>query len=131
VIEQSLPQTFSRSALTSLFTTALDFGVLTGLVELAHVDYVLATFIGSAIGATANFLINRAWAFAATDGHLGHQAFRHALVQAGAAGLHTTGVWAFTRGLGAPYLIAKALVAVLTYVAWNYPLNHLFVFRRR
>ena len=35
--------TFSRSTLTSLFTTALDLGTLTGLVELGGVDYVLAT----------------------------------------------------------------------------------------
>ena len=65
---------FARSALTSIFTTALDLSVLTALVEAFHVNYVLATFLGTVLGATSNFLINRRWAFVATDGHAGHQA---------------------------------------------------------
>ena len=41
---------FSRSLLTSLLTTALDFGTLVGLTELAGVNYVLATWIGTVVG---------------------------------------------------------------------------------
>jgi putative flippase GtrA len=51
--------TFSRNTLTSIFTTALDFITLTGLVELAGVDYVLATWIGTIAGSLSNFSINR------------------------------------------------------------------------
>ena len=40
-------------------TTALDFVTLTGLVELAGVDYVLATWIGTIVGSLSNFSINR------------------------------------------------------------------------
>ena len=126
-------RSFSRSATTSIFTTSLDFGLLAGLVELAHVNYVLATFLGTVLGATSNFLINRRWAFASADGHAWHQAARYLAVQAGSAALHTSGVWLLTRFGGVRYLIAKVVVAVGAFLVWNYPMNHCFVFavRRR
>ena len=121
-------RSFPRSAATSIFTTSLDFGLLAALVELAHVNYVLATFLGTVLGATSNFLINRQWAFAASDGHAGHQAVRYLAVQTGSAALHTSGVWLLTWFGGARYLVAKVVVAVAAYLVWNYPMNHYFVF---
>jgi putative flippase GtrA len=124
-------RTFPRSAATSIFTTSLDFGLLAALVELGHVNYVLATFLGTVLGSTSNFLINRRWAFAATDGHAGHQAARYLATQAGSAALHTSGVWLLTRFGGVRYLVAKVVVAIAAYLVWNYPMNHYFVFRTR
>ena len=125
------PGTFARSALTSLFTTALDFGTLTGLVELVGVDYVLATWMGTVVGSLSNFAINRVWAFDVRDRPRGTQFFRFLLVQAGASLLHTLGVWIFTRFLGLPYQASKLVISVLVYLGWNYPMNRWFVFRRR
>jgi putative flippase GtrA len=122
--------TFSRSALTSLFTTALDFGTLSGLVELFGVDYVLATWIGTVVGSLSNFAINRAWAFDVRDRPRGAQFGRFLLVQAGASLLHTLGVWIFTRFAGLPYQASKVVISVLVYLGWNYPMNLWFVFRR-
>ncbi|HLK93166.1 MAG TPA: GtrA family protein, partial [Polyangia bacterium] len=56
---------------------------------------------------------------------------RFALVQAGASGWHTAGVWALTRFGRLPYPASKALVAAAVYLAWNYPLNRWFVFNPR
>jgi len=120
---------FSRSALTSLFTTALDFCTLILLVEKLGVGYVLATWAGTVVGSISNFLINKHWAFEVEPGRLGPQAMRFVMVQAGASGLHTLGVWLFTRFAGLPYPVSKTVVAVLVYLGWNYPLNRLFVFR--
>jgi putative flippase GtrA len=121
---------FPRSVLTSIATTSLDFIVLAGLVELAGVNYVLATALGSLVGSTSNFLINRRWAFRARDGHLGHQAARYVAAQLGSASLHTSGVWLLTRFGGVRYLVAKVVVATLAYLVWNYPVNRYWVFRR-
>ena len=111
---------FARNTLTSVFTTALDFGA----------NYVIATFVGTVIGATSNFLINRAWSFkAAAHAPLHHQALRMLPVQVGSSGLQTLGVWLFTRFAGLPYVASKLVVAVLVYLGWNYPLNRYFVFR--
>ncbi len=122
--------TFSRSALTSLFTTALDFGTLTGLVELAGVNYVLATWLGTVVGSLSNFTINRVWAFDARDRPPTGQFARFLLVQVAASLLHTGGVWFFTGVLGMPYQVSKIVISVLVYLGWNYPMNRWFVFRR-
>ena len=119
---------FAKSTATSVFTTALDFGLLATLVEIAHVNYVLATFLGSVLGATTNFLINRHWAFQASKGHAGHQVLRYLLVQAGSAGIHTGGVYVLTHFAGAPYLVSKVIVATAAYLGWNYPMLKYFVF---
>jgi len=123
--------TFSRSLVTSLITTVLDFGTLVGLTELAGVNYVLATWIGTVVGSLANFTINKVWAFYAADAPALPALTRFAVVQAGASGLHTAGVWLLTRFLRLPYPISKLVVAAAVYLGWNYPLNRWFVFRRR
>jgi putative flippase GtrA len=122
--------TFSRSVLTSLLTTALDFGTLVGLTELGGVNYVLATWIGTIVGALANFTINKLWAFRAHDVGAVPAITRFLTVQAGASGLHTVGVWLLTRFARLPYPASKLVVAAVVYLAWNYPLNRWFVFRR-
>jgi len=124
-------RTFGRSLLTSLLTTALDFGTLVGLTELARVNYVLATWIGTVVGSLANFTINNAWAFSARDAPAVPALGRFVVVQAGASGLHTAGVWALTRFGRLPYPVSKAAVAAVVYLVWNYPLNRWFVFNPR
>ncbi|MEO8843005.1 MAG: GtrA family protein [Kofleriaceae bacterium] len=120
-----------RSVLTSVFTTALDFGTMLGLVELIHVNYVVATFVGSIVGFLANFAINRYWAFEAHEGAIGWQFVRVLPVQAGSTGLQTVGVWIFDRFIGLRYWVAKIVVSALVYALWNYPMNRFFVFGRK
>ena len=119
-----------RSVLTSLFTTALDFAVLTGAVELLHVNYVLATWIGTVVGSLSNFTINKHWAFKGSPVPLPSQFARFVLVQAGASGLHTLGVWLMTRFGGLPYQVSKLIVAAAVGLGWNYQMNRLLVFSR-
>jgi len=121
----------ARSMLTSVFSTAVDFGTLMGLVELVHVDYVLATFLGTLVGFLTNFTINRYWAFDAAADHLGWQFVRVLPVQAGSTGLQTVGVWIFDRFVGLRYWAAKIVVATLVYLCWNYPMNRFWVFRTK
>jgi putative flippase GtrA len=121
--------TFLRSNLVSLFTTTLDFATLLTLAGVLGVEYVLATWIGTVVGSTTNFLINKRWTFRAGNGAYPRQLGRFALVQAGASALHTGGVWALTGLAHLHYALSKAVVALVVYLAWNYPLNRCFVFR--
>ena len=123
--------TFGRSLLTSLFTTALDFGTLIGLTELAGLNYVLATWLGTVVGSLANFAVNKLWAFSAREAPAVPALGRFVLVQAGASAWHTAGVWALTRFGRLPYPVSKLIVAAAVYLAWNYPLNRWFVFNPR
>jgi putative flippase GtrA len=120
-----------RSVMTSIFTTALDFATMMGLVELLHVDYVLATFFGTIVGFLANFAINRYWAFEADDDSIGWQFVRVLPVQGGSTALQTVGVWIFDRFVGLHYWVAKIVVSALVYLLWNYPMNRFFVFGRK
>jgi len=119
---------FARATLTSVFTTALDFALLALLVECFSVNVALATFLGTVLGSSSNFLINRRWAFRGGAGHPAHQAFRYLITQVGSSAIHTGGVWLATRA-GVEYLVAKVVVACLAYLVWNYPMNRAFVFR--
>jgi putative flippase GtrA len=121
---------FVRSVLTSLFTSALDFAVLTGAVELVHINYVFATWLGTVVGSLSNFTINKHWAFKGSSLPLPSQLVRFALVQAGASALHTVGVWLVTRFGGLPYQESKLIVAVAVGLGWNYPMNRGLVFWR-
>jgi len=120
-----------RSVATSLFTTALDFGVLIGAVELFHLNYVFATWLGTVVGSLSNFTINKHWAFKGSQVTLPNQFLRFVLVQAGASALHTAGVWLLTRFGGLPYQLSKVIVAAAVGLAWNYPMNRGLVFSRR
>jgi putative flippase GtrA len=122
--------TFVRSNVTSLFTTALDFATLAALKSGLGVNYVLATWMGTVVGSVSNFLINKHWAFQAKDTPPQRELGRFLLVQAGASMLHTAGVWLLTRYAGFHYLESKLIAALVVYLAWNYPLNRSFVFRR-
>ena len=123
-------KSLKRSVVTSLFTTALDFATLTALVELFHLNYVIATFLGTVVGSASNFLINRQWAFEARAGSAHWQFARFLPVQAGSSGLQTLGVWLFTEQTRLKYFSSKMLVAVIVYLIWNYPMNRFFVFPR-
>jgi len=121
--------TFVRSNATSLLTTVIDFGVLAGLASGLHVNYVVATWIGTVAGSLSNFLINKHWAFGARQSPYGGQFGRFVLVQLGSSVLNTGGVWALTRFVGLHYLESKLIAATVVYLGWNYPMNLYFVFR--
>lgn len=123
-------KSFTRNSITSIFTTALDFGVLTGMVELLHVHYVLAVFCGTVVGATSNFIINRRWSFEATHSVPHWQLVRFLPVQVGSSGLQTLGVWLLTEHSRLSYFGSKIVISIAVYLCWNYPMNRWFVFRR-
>ncbi|HEX3697467.1 MAG TPA: GtrA family protein [Polyangia bacterium] len=122
------PTRFSRSTLTSLFTTAVDFLTLVTAVQVFGVNYVLATWMGTVVGSLSNFSINRKWAFGDSIVRSHNQFLRFVLVQAGSSGLNTLGVWLLTRFLRVPYPISRLIVAGIVAVGWNYPMNHFVVF---
>jgi putative flippase GtrA len=122
---------FSRNAATSLFTTALDIGVLAALVELARTNVVLATWLGTVIGCLSNFAINRRWSFAAHESAAHWQLVRFLPVQIGSSTIQTVGVWMLVSTGGMAYLWSKIAVAIFVYGVWNYPMNRFFVFGPR
>jgi len=54
----------------------VNLAVYTTLVRAFDVHYILAAVLAFCVAVTNNFLWNRHWTFAATDGHMGFQAAR-------------------------------------------------------
>jgi len=123
-----MTRVFFKSVATSLFTTALDYATLVALVELAHLHVALATFLGTVVGSLSNFTINKYWAFEAGHHPVGAQVPRFLVVQAGSSFWNVVVVWAL-YALGVPYPIGKLVAAALVFLAWNFPLNHAWVFK--
>ena len=119
----------SRSQLAASAATGLDYAVLFGLVELAHVWYVLAVSIGAAAGAVVNFALNRHWSFRAQHDAWRSQAGRYAAVSAGSLALNTFGSWVVTEKLHVPYGASVIAVAMLIALVFNFPLQKYYVFR--
>src|SRR5579859_298849 len=121
-------ESFSRSQVAAFIASVIDYGLVFGLVELAHVWYVIAVATGAFAGALSNFLLNRHWSFRAAHRGWETQAFRYALVSGGSLALNTGGVYVTTDGLGLHYAASVILVSLLVGFAYNYPLQRYYVF---
>ena len=113
----------------SLVATVVDFGSMVAWVQLVHVSPVGATALGATAGGVTNFLLGRSWIFRAAAVAALPQALRYAVVSAASAGWNSAGEWLVHDRLGVQYLLARAIVAVVVSLAWNYPMQRHFVFR--
>ena len=118
-----------RHQIGSVVTTVVDFGVMVLAVELLRISAVLGTVLGSAAGGITNFQLGRHWIFDAGQGNVAGQAVRYALVSGASAGLNALGEYVVHVQLGVGYLPARAIVAVVVSLCWNFPMQRYFVFR--
>ncbi len=118
--------TLGRSAVASVVATLLDGVVAWSLTLLLLVPGAVSTLIGAVAGGVTNWLLNRYWAFG-SRGALPREAFRYALVSAGAALLNTFGVaWLEpTLGFRSAWLVTRVGV----FCAFTFLLFRAFVFR--
>jgi putative flippase GtrA len=117
-----------RHQIGSIVATAIDFGTMTLLVELAHFPPALATALGATAGGMSNFVLGRRWIFRAHEHDLGPQALRYATVSALSAGLNAGGEQLVYGVFGVQYIVARAIVAVLVSICWNFPMHRAYVF---
>jgi len=118
-----------RHQAASLIATVLDFAAMVTSVELGRVSPVVGTAIGATCGAVVNFLINRHWTFDAAHRGLTPQAMRYVLVSGVSLGLQVLGEWLVNGVAGAHYVVARVIVAVITSLLWNFPMQRHYVFR--
>ena len=122
---------FGKHQTAAFLATVVDFGVMIGLVQLAHLSPPVATVISAVCGGVTNFAIGRAWAFRHRhSGSLGGQMARYAAVSFGGALLNAAllaGMLAFLPVL--PYVAGRIVVSILVSVAYTYPMHARVVFR--
>src|SRR5690348_9614768 len=108
-----LVKTMARCAGSSVAGVAVEFGVLTLLVEALHLYYLVGAVLAGLFYCTLSFLLNRYWAFRATHAPAWPQLARHGLVAGGGMLLGTPLLWLLVGRVGMPYQVAWATGGVL------------------
>jgi putative flippase GtrA len=119
---------FIKFQFTALIATAVDFIVTIILKEKLNIHYSWAVAGGATTGAITAFTINRQWVFKSLSEHPVTQGFRYFLVATGSVILNTMGTYFITESFHAPYLVSKALVALVIGFTYSYYFSKRFVF---
>ena len=119
-----------RHHMAALLSTALDFLVMIGVVEIFAASAAVATGIGAAFGGACNFQLGRHFTYGATYAKTGDQALRYALVSIASLGLNAAGEHAVVQFTPVHYVLGRIVVAFLISNLWNYPMQKHFVFSR-
>ena len=120
-----------RHHATALLSTGVDYSAMVMLVELAHLQPVVATVVGASCGAVTNFLINRTFTYQAREGRVREQAWRFVLVSGASLGLNALGEYTFHNVFGLQYMLARVITSIIVSNGWNYPMLRFFVFSVR
>jgi len=113
-----------------VLSTIVDYSVMVGTVELAHLGPVTATPIAAFAGAVTNFTLNRNFTYRAGNSPVGSQLWRFVLVSACSLGLNTLGEFLFLK-THLHYFLARVVTSIIVSNVWNYPLLRFFVFSER
>ena len=120
----------AAAGLGGISATVVDVTMLVLLVE--HGTAVaLAAFIAASCGAAVGFTMNKYIAFRDRSPISFRQCGRFAFVAVATALLMAGAMQLIAVKLGAPYLVAKLICSALVFLAWTYPAQRRFVFRRR
>ena len=119
---------FLRFQASALIATAVDFLVTLLLKEKFQIYYAWAVAGGASAGACTAFTINRYWVFKAHHKHPLGQGLKYMAVAAGSIILNTSGTYLFTELFSLPYLISKAIVALIIGFTYSYYFSRRFVF---
>lgn len=123
--------TFTRSTIVSLIATGAEYVVLELLVRVLHVGTWWSFALIQLVGQTITFTLNKYWAFEARRvGTLHGQGLRSMLVFGGSFALNWWLPWLATEKLHVVAELSFTISQVVVYLAWNYPMNRWWVFRR-
>lgn len=128
-------RTLGKSVLTSLGTSALDVGLFAlASTFVGGLALLLARWLTSAVGALANFAINRRWAFAASDAEhakLSRQAARYGCVALVSITLGTASWWLMRQLTPWDPRLLHVLSLALVWLVFTFPALRGWVFSRR
>lgn len=108
---------------------AVNLAVFAALTQAFDVHHIPAAVGAFCVAVSNNFLWNRRWTFAATDGHAGFQAARFFAVSAVALGVNLALLELLVSALGAAEVPSQA-IAVAVAMPVNFIGNKLWTFDR-
>jgi putative flippase GtrA len=120
-----------RASISSLVATAVDAVVYQGLLFVWLGRYGFAAAAAAVAGAIMNFLLNRQWAFPATEQSALIQAARYVVVSTLTFVLLRLMLWLFIEVVGTGMRIAWIPAKILAFLLVSYPMQRWWVFRAR
>lgn len=124
-------RTLSRATIASAVATASEIGLLWLLVHPAHMSRWIAFWVVQFYCNALTFLLYKYWAFdAAHYGRASRQYFKQLLIFAVSVVLNTAIPSFLTYRLHVEPVVAFIISQIVVYVAWNYPGNRYWVFKR-
>jgi len=118
-----------RASVSSIVATIVDGVVYQGLLFAWPGRYGVAAGAAAVAGALTNFLLNRSWTFAGTEGNVVGQALRYVVVS-GLTFLCLRGLlWLLIERLHVDMRVAWMPAKVLAFVLVSYPMQRFWVFR--
>jgi putative flippase GtrA len=125
-------RTLSRATIASCVATATEIGLLWLLVHPLRVPDWIAFWAVQFYCNAVSFLLYKYWAFDAAElGRLRTQYVKQLVIFAGSLVLNTAIPSLLTYRLHVEPVLAFIGSQVVVYLAWNYPGNRYWVFRRQ
>lgn len=130
-VRRLLQTSLIKYGLVGLLGTALHFGLLVALVELAGARPVLASAAGFVVVLLVSYELNRRWTFnRAAPGARLHTFAKYAATSLMGLGLNTAIMYAAVDVLALPYTVGQAGVTLVIPV-FNYIMNRTWTFAER
>ena len=121
-------RTFARYVVCGGTATLLHYSILTGLVELGHVNETLSTTVGYFTSSIVNYLLLYHWAFRSSVLHR-KATIRYFILAAGTLLLNSMIFWVMFRVAGLWYLLAQAVTTLLV-LSVTFTVNSRYTFTR-
>ena len=122
--------TFAKAQAASFIASFVDYLFTILCVELFGFWYLAGSTTGTIAGGFTNFSLGRSWVFKMREAEKRMQLFRYLLVWLGYLVLVTYGVYMLTHFAQFNYIISKIIITLFLAIAYNYPLQKKFVFRK-
>ena len=120
--------TYIKAQAASIAGSLADFCVTIFLKEVFNCWYISANMAGNIVGAIAQFILCRNWAFNAANQKMNWQIIKFILVWIGNLLLSAAGVYLLTNYFAINYIISKIIISALLGLTYNYFLQKKFVF---
>lgn len=124
------PKQLLAAGLGGAVGSGFDVVTLVGLVRLTPASIPVSAFVAAGVGAVVCFVLNKYIAFRDGTPITADQVIRFGLVAVATGILTAAGMKLVAVDLHVPVVLAKAICAAGVFVAWTFPAQKRFVFKK-
>ncbi len=128
-------KTLSKAQISAFTGGMVDYGTMIYLTDKLHIYFAYSIVISGFVGAIVNFTLNRTWSFKEKDKEysdpLKYQLIKFIPVVLNSVFLKSFITYSIVRCTYLNYKIARILTDIIVSVGINYPLQKVWVFRKK